>query len=196
MPKVSEEHRKQRRNEITRAALRCFADKGFAATSMTDIIAESGLSSGAIYGHFASKEELIEAAISDLLADTFPPVALPQWPTPFPTPDTVARSLIASINNRVGEAKLLLQVWGQACTTPPLKVAASGVGERLRIMFHTYLIYWFEQSHSHEDAIILAEKYADVYVGLAQGYVTQSALFDQFDGERYLDAIRDIRFSA
>lgn len=196
MPKVSEEHRKQRRNEIARAALRCFADKGFAATSMTDIIAESGLSAGAIYGHFASKEELIEVAVSDLFDNTFPPVVLPQWPTPFPTPDTLVRSLISNINNRVGDTKLLVQVWGQACTTAPLKGAVSDVGQRLRTMFFTYLIQWFEQKHSHDEAVILAEKYADVYVGLAQGYVTQSALFDQFDGERYLDAIRDIRFSA
>ena len=55
MPKVSEEYRTARRSEIARAALRCFARKGFDATSMADIIAESGLSAGAIYGHYKSK---------------------------------------------------------------------------------------------------------------------------------------------
>lgn len=35
-----------------------FATKGFNGTSMNDIVIESGLSKGAIYGHFESKERL------------------------------------------------------------------------------------------------------------------------------------------
>ena len=50
MPKVSEQHREARRDQIVDAALRCFSRKGFQRTSMADIIAESGLSAGAIYG--------------------------------------------------------------------------------------------------------------------------------------------------
>ena len=68
MPKVTEAHRQARRSEITDAALRCFAAKGFRGTSMADIIAASGLSAGAIYGHYASKEELFAAAARQVLS--------------------------------------------------------------------------------------------------------------------------------
>ena len=44
-----------------------FARKGFQATSMADIIAESGLSAGGIYGLYKSKEDLIQVAIAELL---------------------------------------------------------------------------------------------------------------------------------
>ena len=54
MPKVTDEYRIAKREEIADAALRAFRRKGFQGASMADIIAESGLSAGAIYGHFAS----------------------------------------------------------------------------------------------------------------------------------------------
>ena len=61
MPKVSDEHRKTRRRQILDAAVRCFAREGFHKTTMPHIFDESGLSAGAVYGHFASKDEIIEA---------------------------------------------------------------------------------------------------------------------------------------
>ena len=52
------------------AALRCFARKGFAGTTITDIEAEAGLSPGAggTYRHFKSKLAMLEAAVADVLA--------------------------------------------------------------------------------------------------------------------------------
>lgn len=61
MPKVSEDHREARREQILRAAVECFADQGFHRTTMDDIIKRSGLSTGAIYQYFANKGALIEA---------------------------------------------------------------------------------------------------------------------------------------
>ena len=62
MPKVSEEYTHLRRQEIIEAAYRCFARNGFHQTTMRDIYAEAGLSAGAIYHYFTSKEEIIEAS--------------------------------------------------------------------------------------------------------------------------------------
>jgi AcrR family transcriptional regulator len=61
MPRVSAAHTEARRGQILDAALTCFARQGFHAATMQDIIAESGLSAGAIYNYFGSKEEIIEA---------------------------------------------------------------------------------------------------------------------------------------
>jgi AcrR family transcriptional regulator len=50
-----------RRQDILDAALRCFAEKGFGATTMADIRRASGASIGSIYHHFAGKEQLAAA---------------------------------------------------------------------------------------------------------------------------------------
>ena len=58
MPKISAAHEQQRREQILHAAMACFARQGYHATSMDDVVRESGLSVGAIYSYFPSKEEL------------------------------------------------------------------------------------------------------------------------------------------
>jgi len=46
------------RDRILAAALTLFVDKGFHHTSIPEIVASSGTSIGAVYHHFASKDEL------------------------------------------------------------------------------------------------------------------------------------------
>jgi AcrR family transcriptional regulator len=48
----------RRKDQILAAALGRFAQQGYFETRMDDIVRESGLSKGALYHHFASKEEV------------------------------------------------------------------------------------------------------------------------------------------
>ena len=59
MPKVTEEHLEARRTQILDAALACFSRNGFHQTTMHDICSEAGLSPGAVYRYFDSKEAMI-----------------------------------------------------------------------------------------------------------------------------------------
>jgi len=61
MPRVSQEYLDARRSEILDAAIECFSREGLHCTTMQDIVRQSGLSAGAIYNYFKSKEEIIEA---------------------------------------------------------------------------------------------------------------------------------------
>ena len=61
MPKVTEAHVEARRAQIIQAACKCFSDKGFHQTTVRDICREAGLSAGAVYGYFKSKEAIVEA---------------------------------------------------------------------------------------------------------------------------------------
>jgi AcrR family transcriptional regulator len=63
MPKVPDRYLEERKNEIIDAAEACFLRKGFHQTTMQDICRESGLSPGAIYRYFKSKDDIIAAAI-------------------------------------------------------------------------------------------------------------------------------------
>lgn len=59
MPKLRPDTQHARRERILDAAERCFAQAGFHRTTMQDICKEAGISPGALYVYFASKEDLI-----------------------------------------------------------------------------------------------------------------------------------------
>lgn len=51
------------RAQLLDAAARVFAAKGYSGTKIADIVKEAGLSTGAVYGRFRSKDELLRAAV-------------------------------------------------------------------------------------------------------------------------------------
>lgn len=63
-----------RRNQILDAALACFLEHGYAATSIADIRARSGASTGSIYHFFANKgalaASLVQRAVAGWSAET------------------------------------------------------------------------------------------------------------------------------
>jgi len=59
-PDVSEE----RRSQIIEAAMRAFAKEGFHDARMDDIAEEAGLSKGALYLYFKSKDKIISAILN------------------------------------------------------------------------------------------------------------------------------------
>lgn len=67
MPRVSAAHEQEVRDRIIAAAVRVFSDKGFHSSTIADVCRESGLSVGAIYTYFASKEALFRQSC-DLIA--------------------------------------------------------------------------------------------------------------------------------
>ena len=64
MPKVSAEHKERRREQILDGARRCFARHGYEGATVARLEQEIGLSRGAIFNYFPSKDALfIELAI-------------------------------------------------------------------------------------------------------------------------------------
>lgn len=58
VPKVSEEYKENKRQELLTSAMACFAEKGYQSATIDDIVAHSGMSKGAVYNYFSSKEEI------------------------------------------------------------------------------------------------------------------------------------------
>jgi AcrR family transcriptional regulator len=58
MPRVSDAYKEEKRAAILEGALQIFADKGYAATTIDDIVRRLGMSKGAIYNYFSSKEDM------------------------------------------------------------------------------------------------------------------------------------------
>lgn len=63
MPKLKPETQQARRASLLDAAERCFARSGFHRTTMQDICKEAGMSPGALYVYFPSKEALIAGIV-------------------------------------------------------------------------------------------------------------------------------------
>jgi AcrR family transcriptional regulator len=61
MPKVSKQYLEARCSEILDAAVVCFARSGFHKATMRDILRESGVSAGALYNLFSSKQQIVAA---------------------------------------------------------------------------------------------------------------------------------------
>lgn len=59
--------RDARPGEIVEAALACFNERGFAATKLDDVARRAGVTKGTVYLYFASKEELLKAAVRQSL---------------------------------------------------------------------------------------------------------------------------------
>jgi AcrR family transcriptional regulator len=61
MPKVVPEYKEEAKSRILEAANKVFAEKGYHEATMDDIAKRLGVSKGAIYLYFPSKEDLFEA---------------------------------------------------------------------------------------------------------------------------------------
>src|SRR2546428_9202781 len=61
MPRVVPEYKEEARTRILTAANQVFGEKGYRQATMDDVAKKLGVSKGALYLYFSSKEELFEA---------------------------------------------------------------------------------------------------------------------------------------
>lgn len=193
MPKVTEQYREAKREEITSAALRCFAKKGFGA-SMADIIAETGLSAGAIYGHFASKNEVMLAVAGSIMGSRMEDLQTLRTRDRVPPPGEVISRILTGLSKDVADTGLLLQVWGEAVTDPGIRDIVDRIFGELRQNYVQLFAEWAIQEKGMADAEAhdWAVRLSAITIGLGQGYIAQSALFADFDGPAYLASAREL----
>lgn len=117
MPKVKPETLAIRREEILQAAETCFSRQGFHQTTIQDVIRESGLSAGCIYGHFTSKEELIQAIGESRHArDSVLLAASDPDQDPLQSLRAIARAFLGDLQKEQGlrARRVALQLWAEA----------------------------------------------------------------------------------
>jgi len=195
MPRVSEDYRAGRRAEIMAAAARLFAANGFHATSMADIISEAGLSAGAVYRYFRSKEELIAAVAETALmtADDIFGKLLADGATPAPA--QAVTMLIEGINARVvidpttdaDLTRIGVQVWAEALRSPDLATRANTVYLRLRANFAEIARRWQRAGNLAADAD--PEQVGAAMLSLVQGYMLQRLLISGTGMDGYLAGV-------
>ena len=171
MPKVSQQYRDARRDQILDAARRCFLRDGFHATSMQDLFAEAGLSSGAVYRYFASKDEVIIAIAEDNMrgvVEMIREVAARQPGRPAGATLADVLEVIRTRDAENGLGKIALLVWAEALRSP-------AIATRFRAML-TQMRAGFAEVVREGQGDVPADTMAAALVSVVPGYILQLVL--------------------
>ncbi|MDR6906794.1 AcrR family transcriptional regulator [Agromyces sp. 3263] len=193
MPKVTEAHRAARRDEIVAAALRCFAAKGYQRTSMADVIEESGLSAGAIYGYFTGKQELFAAVAGRILEARQGELEQQRARGEPLAPGQVMATLIDGMR-REPFGHVIVQLWAEAAIDPEIGELVQAVLMRVRETVRQRLVEWAtaEPGRVDGDPGEWASRVTPVMIGLAPGFMIQRAIVPGFDEEAFLAALPEV----
>ena len=190
MPKVTEEYRRARREEIIAAAVRVFGRKGFSAASMADILDEAGVSAGALYGHFRSKAELVNEVASSVVAGRVIDAERLLALDPLPSPGDLVGLFMRGVIDEVKQPSMLVQLWGQAVTEPEFRAVAHSIITRLEHVYQQHISLWQQREHglspSEADAVAVAQ--TPLFISACQGFIIQLAIRQDFDIDEYLSA--------
>jgi AcrR family transcriptional regulator len=195
VPRVSEAHLAARRQQILDAARICFLRNGFHQTSMQDVIREAGLSVGAVYRYFPSKNDLIQTLagqVIDQVATMFDQLGSEDPPLPIAT--TVGRAVdFATANSGPdGLLRLAIQVWSEAITDPVLAEFVRGVYQRLRDRLIALAERLRMAGGLPADADPVAV--ASVLLALIPGYALQRILTGRPDPDVFKDGLQTLLY--
>lgn len=175
MPKVTQAHLDARRRQIIDAARARFAGHGFARTSMPDLVEASGLSTGAIYRYFKSKDEIV-VAICEQASHVLPGELTAESARDF-------LEHIRTMAREDGHARLVAQIYAEAAVSPALATVVR------------------QQLHDLRDAVAAllpdrapaeAERIAEAFVALCNGYAQQLAVRGDVDPTPFSAALTAI----
>ena len=190
MPRVTDAHRERRRRQILDAAMVCFDRKGLHGTVTDDIAAEAGVSAGAIYRYFDSKEAIIEAVASERHARERSLLARA----------AAAGDLRASIHTFVGgylewlsdpeeqrSRRVNVHVWAEALHNARMRaIVASGLAP---LRDSVGVIEDAVRTGTSSGTRIDPESFARAILALLQGVVLQQAWDPTVDLRSYRDTV-------
>jgi len=191
MPRVTPEYTAARRQHILDAAQACFLRDGFHQTSMQDVQREAGLSAGAIYLYFKSKNELIlgiATRILDALATLLPSEPVPE--AEMPDLAHLVRRVLTEAERLHQERQvfsLAIQIWAEATRDPvmlaSLQVSIAGLKLRVRDVLARC------QAQGLIPVNADAAQLTMPLIGLAQGYIVQRVLLEETRLDDYLAGV-------
>ncbi|MEV6845076.1 TetR/AcrR family transcriptional regulator [Actinoplanes sp. NPDC051411] len=191
MPKVSDEYRDARREQILAAARRVFRRNGFHATSMQDLFAEAQLSSGAVYRYFRSKDEMVLAIAEDGIRGVIAlmaSVARDRDGRSIGEALAAATELVREKDEQDGLAGLGIQVWGEALRNPDLRESFATMLRGIKTEIAEVVRQ--DQAAGRLPAGVPPEDLAGVLVAVLPGVILQLAMFGPKESAGLPDALR------
>lgn len=178
------DHREEQRRRIVEAAATCFARDGFHGTSMQRICAEAGMSPGALYRYFRSKEELIAALVTGERAERSAMFDV------IRTAPSVIGGLFACLAEYLGKddacARLSPEITAEAIRNEALRIAMAPAEDEMRAELEQALargvaIGEIAPEHDLSDVLVMLQAIGD-------GLFLHQQLNPQWDIARRLPA--------
>ncbi|MEU4428076.1 TetR/AcrR family transcriptional regulator [Actinoplanes sp. NPDC024001] len=191
MPRVSEAHLAARRQQILDAAALCFARNGFHQTSMQDVIKEAGLSVGAFYRYFKSKNELITAIAGTKIGEVTSALDELMARDPMPPIPVILDHILEIIETYMvegGTVRIAVQVWGEAVHDAEVAAVVAEIYGRVRS--RAVAMAEGARASGQLPADADPQGVGAALFGLIQGYILQRVLVGEVDRERYVAGIR------
>ncbi len=190
MPRVDEGYLAARRRQVMDAAIACFAREGFHRTTMQDIVAEAGLSAGAIYRYFPAKEDIVAAIAAEHHARE---AAVLTSASDETAAGDVLRDLARVSLGRLADPaeqrwrRVTVQLWGEALRDERVMgIVRSGLDEPVEIIAGLL-------RHGQQAGDVPAEidplSAARVCAAIFQGLVLQQAWEPGLEIDGYIDAV-------
>lgn len=199
MPKVTDAHRRARRQQILRAAFSCFGREGFHSTTMQEICEEADLSPGAVYNYFDGKADIIRAIAEESRGSL---------DTLFDSVDSEqpASQMLAKLVQRLGDSveqpgdaevgghRVRVRLWSEALT-------ASDVHELLRENQSIFVEQFAEvisdgQAEGAFDSDADPDALARALLAFHQGMVLQKAVAPEASVQPVFDALSTLLHDA
>jgi AcrR family transcriptional regulator len=186
VPKVTQQHRDARRDQILAAAKRCFVREGFQATSMQDLFAESGLSAGSFYRYFATKDDIILAIAEQNLTMVTTLIREVAAGGPERGLGETLAAVLETVQARNRDDQLAataILTWAEALRSPTLHARFHELMGRMRTDLTEVVAAQQAAGRLPTDAD--AGALAKLFLAVVPGALVQLALF----GERDLDGV-------
>lgn len=180
-----EERSRRTREAILNAAAACFAEKGYSACTIQDIIERANLSKGALYGHFRSKEELFKAMIGIEHGNGVERArALAKEP---PYLDAIIRFQEACVRNPVFpmDHRLWIEVLAVAARDPVMKEAFAESERMVRSVFKELIVK--ARDAGEIDPMLDVDATAIWLFSLGDGLMARIADDKSFDFQKHFD---------
>jgi TetR/AcrR family transcriptional regulator, transcriptional repressor of aconitase len=190
VPRVTDSYLESRRRQIMDAAVACFARQGFHRTTMQDIVAETGLSAGAIYRYFPAKEDIVAAIAAE--HHTREAAVLSTAETARDAGDVLRDLAHASLGRLADPAeqqwrRVTVQLWGEALRDERvMRIVRGGLDEPIEII--AGLLRRGQQDGSVPAGIDPVSA-ARVCAAIFQGLVLQQAWDPELDIDGYIEAV-------
>jgi AcrR family transcriptional regulator len=176
MPKISENDRAVRRQRIVDAAWRRLETTGYHGTSVDNVCDEAGVSKGAFYGYFATKQDLFLALLEEETA-ALNGVAAELADANLPGAERVRRFVQAmlEVGDSAGRVQLRADLWAELAGDPVVRDRFAEAVERRRAVLRE----WITRSIEAGDLAIeprRANALASILIAMADGLMLHRAL--------------------
>jgi AcrR family transcriptional regulator len=193
VPRVAESYKQTRRRQVMDAAIACFSREGFHRTTMKQIVDETGLSAGAIYRYFNSKEDIVAAIAEE--HHTTEAAVLREMAQREDIAEGLRDLVLVSLGRLTDPTeqewrRVTVQVWGEALRDDRvMQIVRGGLDEPLEIL--TDLFRRARREKLIPKGIDPAAA-ARVCAAIFQGLVLQHAWDSTVDVKRYIDTVLGI----